>query len=191
MKLHPQYARILLSVQGILKHGVTPWSGIVYRYASGKYSSDKKIISGIGAYRAGGRWNSPNSFHAVYCASSPELAHSEFLSAYRLAGIPLSKALPVTGKAFEVNGAAALDLRDARILSQLSLSLQQLKEDRWKEATDEGRDSLCQAVGRAAFTSGIEILLVPSILEPDDGNFNVVLIIENAQTPSEKFKVIP
>ncbi|MBX7256180.1 MAG: RES family NAD+ phosphorylase [Candidatus Hydrogenedentes bacterium] len=190
MNPHPKYTEILQGILRILKHGVTPWSGVVYRYASSKYSSDVKILSGIGAYRAGGRWNPPNTFHAVYCASSPGLAHAEYLSTYRIAGIPLSRSHPVTGKALEVNGATALDLRDTGILSQLSLSLRQLKEDRWKVAIDEGRESLCQAVGRAAFTSGVEILLTPSILKPHSEDFNVVLIIENAQTPSEKCRVL-
>lgn len=88
----------------------------------------------------------------------------------------------------KMNAALALDLRDVDILKRLQITKEQIEEDRWIDAIDSGSESLCQAIGRAASASAIEILLVPSAQDPTLEEFNIVLIVENAPPGSGKWR---
>jgi hypothetical protein len=73
---------------------------------------------------------------------------------------------------------------------RLGVTPAQLNADRWREETDLGRESLSQALGRAAQRAGFEALLVPSAQARSTAEFNVVLIIENAEPQSKKWSVM-
>jgi RES domain-containing protein len=188
---YSHYPDFLAVIRSLVTDGrAGPWNGIFYRYTSTKYATGARMMSGSGAFQAGGRWNAPRAFHAVYCASNPELANREYFAGYRAAGFPIHKALPLVGKAVRVALDRVLDFQDPAVLGRLGITPDQLARDRWKEATDAGRESLCQALGRAAFEAGVEALLVASAYGQDSGDYNLVLILENAPPDSGKWTVV-
>lgn len=188
---HAHYGHFLKTMRELVLDGTAgPWSGIIYRYVASRFAPAGRIMSGTGAFLAGGRWNAPRTFHAVYCASNPELANREYFAGYRAAGLPLHQAMPLAGKAVVADLVSVLDLRDTKIQARLGVSQEKLDRDNWKAATDAGQESLCQALGRAAHEAGVEGLLVRSAHARDPGDFNIVLIIENAPAGSGKWAVM-
>ena len=186
---HPKYDKIY---EKMSKADWTyqPWQGVVFRYVSSKYSSPSKMMSGMGAFLAGGRWNAPLSYHAVYCSSSPDLANREYFASCRLAGFASETVMPLTGKAVEANFASALDIRSKIVLKLLGVSLLQLQADPWSKLTEANRESLCQCIGRVAFETGCEAIIAPSAHGVTRLDFNLVLILENADKTSGKWKVL-
>src|SRR3984893_4810938 len=53
-----------------------PWSGVMFRSVSPQYARPGDILSGHGAYQAGGRWNAPG-IYAIYGSLEPGLAADE------------------------------------------------------------------------------------------------------------------
>jgi len=53
-----------------------PWSGVIFRSVSPRYARPSDILSGQGAYQAGGRWNAPG-IYAIYGSLEPGLAADE------------------------------------------------------------------------------------------------------------------
>ena len=47
-----------------------PWSGVIFRSVSPRYARPSDILSGQGAYQAGGRWNAPGVY-AIYGSLEP------------------------------------------------------------------------------------------------------------------------
>ena len=147
-------------------------------------------MSGEGSHRAGGRWNYPGVFHAVYCASSPELANTEFFAGCESAGLPKEKMMPVIGKPVRVKLDRVLDLRDHIILRRLGIRVRDMREDPWRHATDQSKESLCQAIGRAAYQNRAEALLAPPACASKRPDFNIVLIRENLPPARERVRVL-
>jgi len=191
MEAHPRFDEICDAISRIRnENALKPFGGIVYRYASSKYSTAEKMMSGEGSHRAGGRWNYPGVFHAVYCASSPELANIEFFAGCESAGLPKEKMMPVIGKPVRVKLDLVLDLRDHIILRRLGIRVKDMREDPWRYATDQSRESLCQAIGRAAYQNRAEALLTPTACASKGPEFNIVLIAENLPPAKEKVRVL-
>jgi RES domain-containing protein len=51
-------------------------SGVIFRSVSPRYARPNDILSGHGAYQAGGRWNAPGVY-AIYGSLEPGLAADE------------------------------------------------------------------------------------------------------------------
>ncbi|MBN1476744.1 RES family NAD+ phosphorylase [Candidatus Sumerlaeota bacterium] len=191
MNEHTKFTSLHAKIRGIATAGsAKAFAGVIYRYTSSKHRTAQQMMSGIGAHRAGGRWNAPGTFHPVYCASNPALANREHFASCSRAGLPLHSVMPLMGKAVRVNLSMVLDLRDSGVLKQLGVTTSQLRADRWREATDSGDESLCQAIGRAAFLAGFEGLITPSAEAEKSGDFNIVLVLENAPESSGKWFVL-
>ena len=52
------------------------WSGLGFRSVVPRYANARDMISGVGALRGGGRWNTPG-IHAVYASLEPALSVNE------------------------------------------------------------------------------------------------------------------
>jgi RES domain-containing protein len=179
---HAQYASAAPLLVNLLAIDKTlPWHATVYRYTQRKFANHKRLMSGDGAFKAGGRWNAPHAFHAVYCASDAELAHREYFAATRAAGISDDAVMPVVGLAIRLQPMRALNLCENSVLADLGITSKQIKGDRWKDANDSGEESFCQAIGRAALDAGFGALLVPSAQSMCATDYNVVLIVENCR----------
>ena len=156
---HPEYERLRRTLHGA-HHGIA-WKGTCYRVAEERWSRAHDLFAGEGARRVGGRWNRPGTA-AAYASLERETAVLEWKAQLRRAGIPLAQAMPAVISSGEVQLEQVLDLADAALLRELGLSRTKLLAGGWALETEAGRESLSQAVGRAALASGYEALLVPS-----------------------------
>jgi len=126
----------------------------------------------------------------VYCASSPDLANREYLAGFVAAGLPVHKAMPLTGKAIAVELSLMLDLLDPAVLARLGIETEEIHADPWRRFTDRGEESLCQGLGRAAWKAGVEAIRAPSVCCVDATDFGVVLIMEVLGTFPDKWRIL-
>ena len=169
-RAHPEFPRIASALSRI---PARPWSGVAYRSVIPAYAGSKDLLSGEGVRRHGGRWNPPGAFAAVYASLTPETALAEVLSRFRDYGITVADAMPRVLAAVEVSVASLADLTTPGARKSLRVSRRRMRKEDWRRATDEGREALTQAIGRAAFERGLEGLLVFSA--PDPAGHNLVL----------------
>lgn len=158
---HPEFPRLREALRAAAARA-GPWAGTLYRSVSPAYSSGRHILSGRGAYEAGGRFNAPGLFAAVYASMEPETAMAETLASCRYWGLAEEDALPRVFVAIRARLARVLDLRDGGERQRLRLSLERMVQCDWRVAQGQGQEALTQALGRAAHDAGLEALLVPS-----------------------------
>src|SRR5258707_24216 len=72
-KLNPLYAGWLAKLMQ-RPELLRPWSGNGFRFVSLAYWKPEQILSGMGSFRNGGRWNAAGSFPAVYCSLTKQTA---------------------------------------------------------------------------------------------------------------------
>ena len=176
--------------EAVESDALAPLKLIAYRYTRRRYSTARLLMNGVGAWKAGGRWNAPGAFHAVYLASSHELAHREYFEAYRVSGLGAFQGMPFVGNAIELDLRATVDLRAESMLAALGVSTEAILNDPWRQSTDGGTESLCQAIGRAAFECGIQGLIVPSARAIGDDEFNIALILENCPAKPPCWQIV-
>jgi len=167
MTPHPEFARLAEAVRR-LSSG--PWKGIAYRSASPAYAGSRDLLSGEGVRRHGGRWNAAGAFPAVYASLTPETAIAEALGQFRYYGIPDADAMPRVLVALDASLAALADLTAGPARRILRVSRRRMRADSWRAAAERGRESLTQAIGRAAYEAEIEGLLVPSAVDRKGAN---------------------
>ncbi len=160
-----------------------PWRGAAYRVTTLDYPNEQSILSGAGSWRWGGRWNAPGSFRAVYGSTSDLVAVAESRATAEYAGIPHVFRTPRLLVAIEFDLARVLDLTVPKNQVALGISSEELDQEDWRKIQAEGDESLTQAIGRAAFESGANALLVPSAKVPN--GINVAYFPENQSAPGE------
>lgn len=167
-----------------------PLRMVAYRYARKRHATARQLMSGVGSWRGGGRWNAPGAFHAVYLSSHHELAHREYFERYRVTSLGAFEGMPFEGHAIDLNLGAVLDLRDEAVLETLDVSSRALVDDDWKASADQGGLSLCQAIGAGALACGLQGLIVPSARAVRPDEFNIVLIAENCPADPPVWRII-
>ena len=145
----------------------------LYRVAGPHHTTAKEILAGVGAFKAGGRWNPPSLMNVVYLSRAPETAAHESNEHYRYYGLPLSKGMPKVVVAVRVVVEAILDMTAAADFPEPMVNL--MAED-WRAVMGRMEEPTAQAVGRAAFTAGLQGLIVPS--RPDPNGTNVLIFPE-------------
>ena len=137
-----------------------PWSGVIFRSVSPQYARPNDILSGHGAYQAGGRWNAPG-IYAIYGSLEPGLAADEsFNFLLRHFGWQSRDVPPRMLVGIRVSLRAVLDLTNLKgVLTPLDLE-HLLLED-WRKTNGERKESRSQALGRAV-TDLAEGILMPS-----------------------------
>jgi RES domain-containing protein len=179
---HPDYASLLTAMKRAAAH-VQEWSGTLYRSAPPKWSAGRDMLAGVGSMKSGARFNAAATFPAVYGSTTPELAMIESLAFQRRAGLPVERALPLVFKSISFKAERLLDLTDAAVLAELGVPFDQLRADQWWLARARGRESLTQAVGRAAHACAVQALLVASAHTLAHGH-NVVAFPDHVRPPS-------
>jgi RES domain-containing protein len=89
---------------------------------------------------------------------------AETLWLYRRAGIPVEKAMPRLFVALRVSVSRALDLTIEGYLQRFGIDRNSLSADDWRSEQERGEAALTQTVGRVALATGIEAMLVPSLI---------------------------
>lgn len=160
-------------IEAVLRSSVdqaAPWAGEAFRSAAPRYAGTRDMTTGVGSARAGGRWNPVGSFPTVYASLEPETAMSESLATFRYYGWALHSALPRLFRAIQAELAFVLDLRELPRGHPLQGWMERALREDWRALQNRGSESTSQAVGRAAYTAGLEGLLVPSHAAPGGGN---------------------
>ncbi|MCP3998022.1 MAG: RES domain-containing protein [bacterium] len=158
---YPHSAKLLASMRRCQQHAA-PWEGTVFRSTTLEYSRSGDITSGEGSRLYGGRWNPVGHFAAIYACLDPETAMEETLAHFRYYGIPEHAAMPRLFVAIEVRLSLVLDLRDGRLRQRLRVSSERMMASDWRTAHCSEGGSVTQSLGWAAYSVGLEGLLVPS-----------------------------
>jgi RES domain-containing protein len=163
------------------------WTGFVYRSVLPQYASRDDLITGAGAKKSGGRWNSPESFHAVYASLDFDTAAAEAVAHNRRFRIPDHRTLPRLFVALEVHLTRALDLRQGAVRSILRVSADRLLAEEWWKMSKRGKEALTQAIGRLAWHAKWQALIVPSAALP--GGANLIVFPANLEPPTSWLKI--
>ena len=146
------------------------WQGDTFRFGSLRYLRPRDILSGLGSFKVGGRFNAPGSFPAVYASLDKATAATELDARARYYGLNTDALQPAVLVAVEMRLQASVDLRQPAVLAALSVTLDAIATCDWRAAQAAGREALTQGLGRAAYEAGLEALLVPSAQVPDGVN---------------------
>ena len=170
---HPRSAKLLKWFARKKKLGV-PLSGTYFRAAGPRHTTAKDIVSGIGASKAGGRWNPiANSMKVVYLSDEPETALREANEHYRYYGLPLSDGLPKVVVAVQVDLERILDFTDRSFVKTIPEALDSILLEDWRAIMSRGAEATSQTLGWAVFAAGFQGMLVPSKAAPAGVNLLV------------------
>jgi RES domain-containing protein len=183
LRSNPRFAefRDLLAAKPEL---LQPWTGTLFRFQTVDFPTPEEVLSGLGARRRGGRWNPPG-LPAVYGSTTEKIALDESKANDRYAGIVNRSPrllVAVEGKLERV-----VNLTLPKVRREFALTLAELGAEDWRKLMDSGRESLTQALGRAAFYAGASGLLVRSAACRD--GVNGIVFPENL-TPGENLTVV-
>jgi RES domain-containing protein len=158
---HPRYRELSLLVQAATALS-RAWNGVAYRFVAQGKDNPVEIFSGRGSFSNGGRWNAPGTLRAVYASTTPETATTESLAYFRYYGFREGDAMPRTLVALEFDLNKILDLTDRKVRRRLRILLKEITREDWRKLQDAGKESLTQAIGRAACSAGFEGMIAPS-----------------------------
>jgi len=146
------------------------WCGVVFRAAEPIYANTRDLLTGVGSRLHGGRWNPPGKFAAVYASLTVATAIEEAMSHFRYYHLDANNALPRTIVAIDVRLKLVLDLTDGSIRQFLKVAERRMVGDDWRKTNQSGSESLTQTMGRAAYVTGLEGILVRAC----DGGTNLI-----------------
>jgi RES domain-containing protein len=153
-----------------------PLSGEFYRVAGPRHTTAMDIISGMGAFIGGGRWNPPGVMNVVYLSVESETAMREANEHFRYHNLPIWTGMPRIVVAIRAALEAVLDLTSIAAAGLLPESMQSLLAEDWRAIMGRGDVATTQAMGRAAHQAGVQALLVPS--KPDPNGINLLVFPE-------------
>jgi RES domain-containing protein len=157
-------ARKLARAMQACKRLAVPWEGILFRSVKPGFASEDDLLSGLGAYRFGGRFNLPGLFPVVYASTDDETAAAEVRHYARLHG--WERLLPRVLAGVEVRFTRLLDLRENSPCPRLLGLTGPVLKAEWEPIMASKREALTQIVGRLAHEAGFEGLLAPSARSP-------------------------
>jgi RES domain-containing protein len=160
---HPDFDQIFGRITAILSRAIS-FHQLVFRSSEPTYATENDLLNGEGSRKNGGRWNPPVSFSTVYASYSDTSALAEVKAAFRYYGLDPADALPRTIVAIDVRFARVLDLTNGAIRKSIGVSATRMRNDDWRAENRRGNEALAQTIGRAAYESGLEAIIVPSSL---------------------------
>lgn len=112
----------------------------------------------------------------VYLSRSPETAVTESLAHFRYYNLPMADALPKVIISVEVSLKKVIDLMDAKLKGFVPDAMAHALAEDWRAFNSKGEESTSQAIGWAAFASGLHGIIVPS--KPVPGGVNLLVFPE-------------
>ena len=157
---HPHFDRLRRRVAAA--ETVDAWNGRIYRCVELAWARPEYLISGEGTRKHGSRWMQPGITEVVHAASTEALALRESRAILDYYGIERPRLTPRVSVELEIGLQRVLKLTRAEELLSPYSGEELLSED-WRKLNHQGRESLAQAVGRAAWECHYEGLWVPSV----------------------------
>lgn len=149
---------------------------IIVRSVATKYANRNDFFSGVGAAKAGGRWN-PVGLQAIYASLEIRTATEEAYQNFNTFGFPLTTIQPRVTAGARASLESVLDLTVAKIRKAIGFSKTELCTEDWMAIQNSGDESWTQTIGRACFSAGFEGLIAPSA-RLQQGR-NIVIFPEN------------
>jgi RES domain-containing protein len=171
-KAHPRYAEYKAWFKQRL-HDSIAVQGEYFRMAGPRHTTASEIIDGVAAFKGGGRWNPPRGMKIVYLSRAPLTATAEAMEHHRYYHLPFSHSMPKVMVAVWVEVEKVIDLTNPVLQKDFRESMTNLLAEDWRAVTARGDQSATQAIGRAAFASGLQGLLVRSKPNPNGVNLAI------------------
>jgi RES domain-containing protein len=157
------------------------FDGVIIRNVGAKYSSKNDFYSGVGAAKAGGRWNR-KGIEAIYASLDVQTATVEAYQDFIYRGLPLTDVTPRVTAGAKVKLEKVLDLTDSKILKKFGFTKKELVKEDWRALQKAGEESWTQAIGRGAYLARFEALIVSSARR--NSGKNIVIFPKNVVATS-------
>ena len=154
LKAHPRYSGFKTWFAGHAGNAIAI-ADQFFRVAGPRHTTAAEIVEGVGAFKGGGRWNSPRVMNVVYVSRAPETAMFEANEHRRYYGLPVWEGMPKVTVAVRVETDSVLDLTDPAISGDLPEAMANLLAEDWRAVMERGEEPTTQAMGRAAFKAGL------------------------------------
>ena len=167
VRANPRYAEFVYRLRRLAPRP-DPWKGVTFRSVELEHALPEQILSGEGSYKHGGRWNAPESFPVIYSSTRPGTAAEE---AFQLADdydLTPDDLKPRVIVGIEWDLSRVIDLTRSDLPAWLEL--EEWTQENFSRINDNGFETLCQALGRAARNLGISAMLCPSVRVADGMN---------------------
>ncbi len=163
--------------------------GTAVRLVDEKWASPEDVVSGMGAFRKGGRYNAAGSFRAVYLTEDARVGLTEVGFPISMGGrFRLESAGRVTVVPVRFRLKKVLDLCDYRVRIALGTDLEEIVQPiEPYEARGEGAPT--QVLGRVAWRLGFSAIRYPS--RHNIAVCNLVVFPDNLGPPEEYLKPAP
>lgn len=185
---HPRFDALLEAARRCRSARAERWEGAIFRACDVEWAGRADLLTGLGSYRHGARWNPPG-VHGVYGSQDPHTALAELGTTGQRYGIPAEQSMlefmPLVLAGVSARLEVVLDFRKPAVVRAFgSGTIHDLLAVPWRDEMDAGREPLTQALGRALFEAGFQGLLVPSRVPPPPGGrgapgLNVVVFRRN------------
>lgn len=184
---HAEFDAILQRLNRISDEEMLTWSGYAFRFSAPEFARKGERLKGIGAKMFGGRWN-PKGLAACYGSATPQLAMDEAYGvATRGYGFKQDDLSPKVIFAFQMSDLQVLDFTDGRLRQRLRISIKTMLTCRWRISRISQREAVTQAMGRAAFLSGCQGLLVPSQYSSSEAN---LVVFPEAKGVTNRLRIV-
>jgi RES domain-containing protein len=128
LKAHKRY-RDLKKWCAAQRSNASPVAGTFFRVAGPRHTSAAAIVSGVGGYKANGRWCRRGVTNLLYLSVAPETAMHESNAWARRHSLPLWSQMPKVTVAIEVEAEKLLDLTSAPVVSTLPVAINLLMDE--------------------------------------------------------------
>jgi RES domain-containing protein len=179
---HPQFSKWFAVLGGPGAPPRVPWDGDVFRASLPKWMSRPYRLTGVGSVLTGGRWNLVRLVPALNFGTTAEVTAAEADAKARRNHWPPGSFGPQLRVGFHLTLQSLLDFTDAAVLKALGVKNADLVGCDWLADQVADREALTQALGRAAFETEAEGLIVPSARLK--GGVNIVVFPAHLRTGS-------
>ena len=153
-----------------------PISGDSFRLVALRYQDS--LLSTIGSFKRGGRYNVAQQFEALYVSGSPITALKEIRYLINTpAGVSAYPTRPYILLSLQYQLHRVIDLTDSHIRNFLDTNMQELTGS-WYSFIEE-EIAPTQQLGKIAYDLGVQALKVPSSVDLENNDFNLVIFPEN------------
>jgi RES domain-containing protein len=128
-----------------------------------EFARADKLMSGEGTRKFGARWMAPGVERVVHLSTTEMTAIQESRGHFVRYGLDAAKPEPRVLVTLEVEVSKLLDLFRLDSM-RAGFTIQEMLDDDWEQLNERGKESLSQALGRAAFSLGYETMLTPSAI---------------------------